>query len=146
LVFELIFSLALVAILAWWYSLHIRYFLLRLRAKGWPTAAATLQRGAMGRIPVGEGGWIPAAFLGYSFLVVGMRYAGFFVLLGSEDAAGAMLRNLPGQVIHVHYKPSDPNVSLLLQFDDPRFSGVKATQNPDSLSNCPSFDLQDAMR
>jgi hypothetical protein len=63
-IFDWTFLLTLLPILVYWYIVQIRYVLRRYRAKRWPIVNAALQKGAVGRIPVGKGGSIPAAFIG----------------------------------------------------------------------------------
>ena len=138
--------LTLLSVLVWWYVVQLRYFLRRYRSKGWPILTATLQKGAVGRIPRGKGASVPAAFMGYAYIVQGVRYAGFFALYGEDRKVHRVHDGLPGAEIQVRYRPSDPNVSLLMNYTDPRFDGLAATQNPDMLSASPAFDLQDSVR
>jgi hypothetical protein len=144
--FGLVIFLILLTVLASWYSRQLRYFLRLHRAKRWPVVAATLQKGAIGRVPVGKGASVPAAFLGYAYIVQGVRCAGFCALYGDDAKVRRLHDDLPGEEIQVRCDPSDPNVSFLKDYDDPRFDGLRATQNPDWLSRCPEFNLQDAVR
>lgn len=144
--FDLVFLLVLFSVLIWWYSVQFRFYFRRYEAKRWPIVVATLQKGAMGSFYVGKGASAPAAFIGYSYMVEGVRYAGFFAVYGDAAKARALLNDLPGHEIQIRYDPSDPNLSFLSESNDPRFDGLTATQNPDRLSNCPIFDLQDVSR
>jgi hypothetical protein len=143
---DLVFSLVLLSVLVWWYSIQFRYYFRRYRAKRWPIIVATLQKGAMGGISVGKGASIPAAVIGYSYMVEGVRYAGFFAPYGDVVKAQTLLNDLQSHEIQIRYNPSDLKFSFLSEFNDPRFQGLTATQNPARLSNCPAFDLQDALR
>jgi hypothetical protein len=144
--FGWIFFLILFSVLVWWYTVQLRFYLLRYRSKRWPVVTATLQKGAVGRIASGKGGWVPAAFMGYAYVVQGARYAGYFALCGDESKIRALQTALTGGEVQVRYDPSDPNVSLLVDYVDSRFDGLTATQNPDLLNKSPAFDLQDAAR
>jgi hypothetical protein len=144
--FELIFFLALLLILGAWYFVQIRHFVLRFRSKRWPIVNATVQRGCVGKISVGKGGSIPAAFLGYAYLVQGVRYVGLFAVCGDDPKVRKLNEGLPGCTIQVRYDPSSPDRSFLVNESDPRFEELTASQNPDRLEQSPSFDLQDAIR
>jgi hypothetical protein len=144
--FKLMFFLALLLILAAWYFIQIRHFVRRSRSKRWPIVDATVQRGCVGKISVGKGGSIPAAFLGYAYLVQGVRYAGLFAICGDDTEVRKLNEGLAGCSIQIRYNPSSPSVSFLVDESDPRFDGLTETQNPDRLGQSPSFDLQDAIR
>ncbi len=134
------------ALLVWILSIEIPYLLKYLRRKNWPSANATIQKGAIGRISRGRGAFIPACFIGYTFKVQEERYAGYFVLVGNEEALEKLNKNLSGGSLQIRYDPSDPNVSLLLDYHDFLFAGLTASQDPAWLSQAPSFDLQDLIR
>jgi hypothetical protein len=141
-----IYVAALSAILAWYLSVHIRYALKYRARKSWPGAEAIIQRGTIGLINRGRNCIVPASFIGYAFKVQGERYAGYFVLLGQESTLQILNQKLTGALLQVRYDPSDPNVSLLLDYKDFRFEGLTASQDPDWLNQAPTFDLQDAIR
>ena len=125
----------------------IRYLLERYRSNRWPTATATVQVGAPGKVYRGRyKGTVSANFVGYAYNVEGARYAGFFVLCGDETQVQAVADRLVGSTLQVRYDPAHPDTSFLLDYDDFRFQGLKASQNPDWLEQSPAFDLQDAMR
>ena len=75
-----------------------------------------------------------------------MRYGGFFALYGDEIHVSEMSGRLAGGSILIRYDPSDPGVSYLADYNDPRFDGLTATQNPEWLDQSPVFDLQDVIR
>jgi hypothetical protein len=134
------------ALLVWILSIQIPYLLKYLRRKNWPSGNATIQKGAMGRISRGRGGFIPACFIGYTFKVQGERYAAYFVLVGNEEALEKVNKGLSGGSLQIRYDPSDPNISLLVDYDDFRFAGLRASQDPDWLRQAPAFNLQDVIR
>ena len=138
--------LVLFSVLVWWYIVQIRHLVWRYRSKRWPSLPATLQKGAIGRISFGKGASAPATFMGYAYLVQGVRYAGFFALYGDDSKVRRLHDGLAGGAIQIRYNPSDPNVSLLVDYTDQRFDGLAATQNPEWLDQSPPFDLQDAVR
>lgn len=133
------------AVLIWYLSVQIPYLLKYLRRKNWPSADATIQRGAMGRVRQGKS-TIPACFIGYAFKVEGVRYGAYFVLVGKEDILQKVSKDLAGSSVQVRYDPSNPNTSLLVDYKDFRFAGLSASQDPDWLNQAPAFDLQDAIR
>jgi hypothetical protein len=71
--FELGFSLVLLLILGAWYFVQIRHLLRCFRSKRWPAVDATLQKGSIGKIALGKGASVPAAFVGYAYTVQGIR-------------------------------------------------------------------------
>jgi hypothetical protein len=124
----------------------IRYFWQWSQRKRYPIANANIQKGAVGTVSFGKGGSFPAAYMGYAFVVEGIRYAGLFVLYGGESAVQQTYEGLDGEHIDIYYKPSDPNISFLADSKDSRFRGLAVTQDPGVVNQGPSFDLQDAMR
>jgi hypothetical protein len=144
--FELVFLLILFSILGWWYFVQLRYLIRLYRSRSWPTADARIQKGAIGGISFGKGASAPASFMGYAYVIQGKRYAGFFALYGDEVHVQDVQDSLPGTPLQIRYNPSDPNISCLLDFNDVRFAGLTATQNPEWLDQAPAFDLQDAIR
>lgn len=88
---------------------------------------------------------MPVVFIGYSFKVKGVRYAGYFVVFGNEASVHDLNRRLPGTTLQVRYDPSDPNTSFLANYSDARFGGFVASQNPRFLAKAPPFDLGDAI-
>jgi len=143
--FEWASLLILLCLLGWWYFIQIRFRVRRHRSKRWPTVDAALQKGAVGRISSGRAS-CPATFIGYAYLVKGVRYAGFFALYGDESHVSEMGGLLAGGSIQIRYDPSDPGVSYLADYNDRRFGGLTATQNPEWLDQSPAFDLQDVIR
>lgn len=135
---ELILGIAIVAC--------CYYFVVRRRRKQWPVASAVIQKGAIGQLDLAEAGSFSAAFMGYSFKVNGLRYAGHFVLfVNNDERVRDVHRRLPGAHLQVRYDPHDPNTSFLVNYDDPRFEGLAASQDSVLLANAPAFDLRDAI-
>jgi hypothetical protein len=133
-------------ILVWYLSVQIPYLLRYLRRKNWPSADAIVQKGTIAVISLGRNSAIPACFMGYAFKVQGERYGAYFVVVGNKDALQKIHESLAGAPLQIRYNPSDPNVSLLADYKDFRFEGLKASQDPDWLNQAPTFDLQDAIR
>jgi hypothetical protein len=133
-------------ILVWYLSFRIPYLLKYCRRKSWPTADAAIQKGTLGLISHGKYGSVPACFMGYVFKVQGERYGAYFVLVGNKDTLQKIHESLAGEPLQIRYNPSDPNVSLLVDYKDLRFEGLKASQDPDWLNQAPTIDLQDAIR
>jgi hypothetical protein len=138
------YPLALLA-LGLWAFFQIRYLIGRYRRKRWPILDATMQKGAVGRVVI-ERASIPASFVGYSYTVQQVRYAGCFALCGGETQVRRLHDSLAGTSIRIRYDPLDPNTSFLVDYHDSRFDGLTATQSPDKLNQAPAFDLQDAIR
>ena len=144
--FEWLFLLILFLVLSCWYFVRIRFLLRRYRSKSWPTVEATLQKRAVGRISFGTRASSSATFVEYAYIVQGVRYAGFFALYDHDSHVRKLSERLSGDTVQIRYKPSDPNVSFLVDCNDSRFEGLAATQNPEWLEQSPAFDLQDAVR
>lgn len=138
--------LILFLVLSCWYFVRIRFLLRRYRSKSWPAVEATLEKGVVGRISFGTGASSPATFVRYTYLVQGVRYAGFFALYDDDSHVRKLSDGLSGDTVQIRYKPSDPNISFLVDCNDSRFEGLAATQNPEWLEQSPAFDLQDAVR
>jgi hypothetical protein len=133
------------AILIWYLSVHIPYLLKYWRRKNWPSADAMIQKGTMGSVAQGRSA-VPACFIGYAFKVEGLRYGAYFVLVGKADFLEKVNKELTGASLQVRYDPSNPTSSLLIDYKDFRFAGLRASQDPDWLNQAPAFDLQDAIR
>jgi hypothetical protein len=144
--FDWIFLLAMMFVLGWWYFVQAVYFVRRLRSRRWPTADATIQKGALGGVSVGRGASVPASFMGYAFVVNNVRYAGLFAVCGDQPFLHRLSQSICGQTIQIRYNPSDPNMSFLVDYYDPRFGGKVATQNPERLESAPPFDIQDTIQ
>ena len=144
--FEWIVRLALLLVLLWWCCIQIRYFWRRCTSRGWPTTTATLQKGANGPVSVGRGAAVHAAFIGYGFVVEGVRRAGIFVLYGGADAVRAVQEKLAGASVDIRYDPSNPDISYLVDLHDSLFEGLEATQNPEWVSQAPEFHIKDTTR
>jgi hypothetical protein len=144
--FDLIWLGIMFCLMAWWVASESRYLLRRFFSRRWPTAEAMVQRGARGRISTGKGSSVAASFLGYTFVINQERHAGIFALPGPEESLKAVEDDLLGKTINVRYKPTDRNVSFVVDLYDSRFRGLRATQDPEFLSQAPEFHLKDAMQ
>jgi hypothetical protein len=143
--FSLLLLLFSFGLLAWWYFTQGQHFVRQYTSRNWPSVEAVLQRGAIGPVTLGKVA-VNGCFLGYSFQVAGMRYAGFFVIFCDQDKSRQLQKELPGATVQVRYKQSDPNISYLADRQDPRFGWQGASQNPEYLNQAPAFDLEDAVR
>jgi hypothetical protein len=145
--FEFFVDLLLLCFMGWWFSIPIRYWILRHRSRNWVAVEATIQRGGIASVSFKSGVEAPVLFLGYAFTLEGHRYARFLAIYGVKREQLLPLQNsLPGQSISVLYNPSNPDESLLERYDDPRFAGTKATQNPLWLRQAPTFSLRESLR
>ncbi len=124
----------------------IRYLVRRYKSRLWPLIDATIQKGAVGVVSAGRGGTAPAAFIGYAYIVGGVRYANYFVLIGDSEHVQRLQDNLAGSQLKIRYNPADPNISFLDDYYDARFEGLSARQSPEWMDQAPAFDLQDAIR
>ena len=140
--FDLILSLFLLA----WFFFLIRYLVRRHRSRLWPLMEATIQKGATGAVSAGRGATAHAAFIGYAYIVGGVRYANYFVLIGDSEHVQRLQDNLAGSNLKIRYNPADPNISFLEDYYDPCFEGLTARQSPEWMNQAPAFDLQDAIR
>ncbi len=135
----------LFALLMWVLWIYIPYGLRYFRRKNWPSADAAIQSSTIGKIS-SKNSCLPACFVGYGFKVQEERFGGYFVLTGKEDSLEELRKNLRGISLQVRYDPSDPNISLLSDYRDTRFAGLKASQDPRWLNQAPPPDLEDALR
>jgi hypothetical protein len=133
-------------ILLWYVAARIPYGWRYLRRKNWPSANAVIQNFTSGAINRGRNCIVPACFVGYAFEVQEKRFGGYFVLIGKESTLQESRKNLKGSSVQIRYEPSDPDISLLVDYKDSRFEGLMASQDPDWLNQAPAFDLQDALR
>lgn len=140
------FRLFLLLVLAVPCFFAIRYAVRRYKSRLWPRVDATIQKGAVGAVSGGRGATAPAAFIGYAYIVGGIRYASHFVLIGESERVQKLLENLAGSKLQVRYNPNDPNISFLVDYYDTRFDGLTARQSPEWMDQAPAFDLQDAIR
>jgi len=138
----------LATMLASYCILLIRYLVMRYRRLRWPIADAVIQKGPIATIYIARNASRLAVFLGYSYKVKGVRYAGYFGIYAAYDTEATVRTlhdRLPGAPLQVRYCPSDPNVSVLADYKDSRFEGLRAFQNPGLLRQAPAFDLQDTI-
>jgi hypothetical protein len=141
-------TLVLLSILIWWYFARSRHLWRRFSSRRWPTVTATIQQGSVGPISFGRGVTVPAAFLGYGFVVEGIRRAGIFAIYGTQDdkILRRLQEKLAGGSVEIRYDPSDVGLSYLVDLHDSRFEGLTVTQNPESLSQAPEFHIGDIVR
>jgi hypothetical protein len=86
--------------------------------------------------------WHAASFLGYEYLVEGVRYTGFFVLYGDKELVGQLNESLAGKSIQIRYDPTDLGSSFLASDFNPLFKGLSADQDPDLLRQGLPFDIK----
>jgi Protein of unknown function (DUF3592) len=144
--FEWILLVVLLAGMGWWYSVQIRHYLKRQSSRRWPTANATIRKGAVVRVSGNRGSWAYGSFLKYAFEVQDEGYAGLFALIGDEEHAVALQDRLADASLTVRYNPRDPNISFVADPYDSRFEGLTATQNPIWLDQAPPFQITNAIR
>jgi len=78
------------------------------------------------------------SLFGYSYLVNGERYAGFFAFAPHNmEEASLLQRKLEGQPITIRYNPARPSISVLA---DRQIEGLRAMQTPQWVR--PGTDLQ----
>ena len=136
----------LLPVVLWVLFIQFRYMARQFRSVSWPVVNATVQKGPIGFVPIGQGEGTPACFIGYIFSVNGSTYAGMFALYGRRDKVENVHKSFPSGPIRVQYDPANPSISCLADLRDPRFDSLVPTQNPAHLSNAPLFDLQDLIR
>ncbi len=86
--------------MGWWFSVPIRYWILRHRSRSWLAVEATIQGGAIASVSFLFGVQAPVLFLGYAFTLEGHRYAGFLAIYGVKREQLLPLQNSwPGQSI-----------------------------------------------
>jgi hypothetical protein len=115
-------------------SLNLYHFVRTMHANDWPGATATVTRDFVGQTRSG-----PVSFFQYRFTVEGKSFSGRFVVdpaprrgwqWFATTNAEALLEKLDGLPVQIKYKPSNPKISLLADYYDPRFDGGLASQNP----------------
>jgi hypothetical protein len=115
-------------------SVNLRHFIRTMFTNDWPRATATISRDF-----IGQGRVAPVSFFRYRFTVDGKDFSGRFVVdLASKGApwlnttkyTEALMQKLDGLPVQIKYKPSNPKISLLADYYDPRFDGGLASQNP----------------
>ena len=136
----------LIPVVGWVVFTQFRYMAQQYRSVGWPIVNATMQKGPIGFVRIGEGEGTPACFIGYIFSLSGSTYTGMFALYGSRDNVERIHKSFSSGQIRVQYDPANPSVSCLVDLRDPRFGSLVPTQNPAHLSKATSFDLQDFIR
>lgn len=144
--FQWLVLLLLLASLGWWGFVQLRGLFKRFSSRRWPTAEATVQKGAVGRVSGVRGSWTYGSFFGYAFAVQGVSYMGLFLVVGDQEQVSALQNVLVGMPLSVRYKPSDPSVSVVEDLYDPRFRGLNATQDPEWLKQAPTFSIGDVLR
>ena len=107
-------------------AFQVRYYARRIVSWDWPKATATVKQGFAGTILKTVG----AGFFQYVFTVEGVEYWGRFILPDNRNHVEKLQLKLDGRPLLVKFRPSNPRVSLLADFNDPLFEGLVATQNP----------------
>jgi hypothetical protein len=115
-------------------SVNLHHFFRTMFTNHWPRALATISRDYIGQGRMGS-----VSFFRYRFTVDGKDFCGRFVVdpaarrgwqWFATTNAEALLKKLNGLTVQVKYKPSNPKISLLADYYDPRFDGGLASQNP----------------
>jgi hypothetical protein len=115
-------------------SVNLRHFFRTMFTNDWPRATATISRDFMGQVHMR-----PVSFFRYRFTVDGKEFCGRFVVdlaskgwpwLNTTKHTEALEQKLDGLTVQIKYRPSNPKVSLLADYYDPRFDGGLASQNP----------------
>jgi Protein of unknown function (DUF3592) len=125
---------------------QLRHLFKRFSSRSWPTADASIQKGAVGRVSSVRGSWTYGSFFGYAFTVQGISYTGLFVIIGDEEEVSPLQNSPAGMFLLVRYDPSDPSVSFVADLHDPRFRGHSASQDLDWLKQAPVFSIGDILR
>jgi hypothetical protein len=106
-----LFWIALVA--AWFLIKRFPGWLRSARARGWPVADGRIET-----VNVKEFGQQALGELGYSYVVEGDRYSGYFSWqFGEEQQAWDYVTPLRSQPVLVRYKEGNPDVSALRPAD-----------------------------
>ncbi len=124
-----------------WLFWQLRFLFRRYRSYKWPSVPAIIQKGSMTTIVIGREK-SHASFLGYEYLVEGVRYTGFFALYGDKELVGQLNESLAGKAIQIRYDPADLGSSFLASDFNPLFKGLSAEQSPDLLRQAPPFDFK----
>jgi hypothetical protein len=111
---NLAFILFWVALVAVWFLINrLPGWLRSLRARGWPLADGRIET-----VNVKEFGQQALGELGYSHLVEGNRYSGYFSWqFGDEQQAWDYVTGLKGRPVAVRYMRKNPDVSALRNAD-----------------------------
>jgi hypothetical protein len=111
---NLAFILFWVALVAVWFLINrLPGWLRSLRARGWPLADGRIET-----VNVKEFGQQALGELGYSYLVEGNRYSGYFSWqFGGEQQAWDYVTGLKGRPVAVRYMRKNPDVSALRNAD-----------------------------
>jgi len=134
-------GLVLFLFLSAWLFWQLRFLFRHYRSCKWPSVPATLQKGSLGTVTIGRS-WHAASFLGYEYLVEGVRYTGFFVLYGDKELVRQLNESLAGEPIQIRYDPADLGSSFLASDYNPLFKGLSAKQDPSLLRQAPPFDFK----
>ena len=97
----------------WFFVTRVPEWIRSLRAAAWP-----MSQGTIDIAEVKTFGDQAVAELGYSYVVRGERYAGYYSRqFADEQHAWDYLKGLTGQLVVVRYKDTDPNASALRACD-----------------------------
>jgi hypothetical protein len=145
----LIFLIPFMLLAIWGIFPSLRQLFRALLSRRWPIAQATMDSATFGQLQSGKFNAPYVAAIAYSFSIDGHPYLGMFVLQGRSDAEieiKTAARALMGGTVAVRYAPTNPKISLLCNFSDPRFGRLRVTQAPWTLKIAPNPTLGDALR
>jgi hypothetical protein len=111
----------------WFFANRIPGLLRSVRAGSWPAVPGKIETAK-----VSEFGQQALGELGYSYLVEGERFSGYFTWnFGNEQEAWDYVNRLQGRNVVVRYKPKRPDISVLKVSDqleaDIKGSGIVRT-------------------
>lgn len=115
--FRAVLTLLPLVLLICAYFPFFRYRLRKLQGRKWPTVVGMIQRGEVRRGgPTRFQALVYRSVLGYSYIVNGLRYAGFVVIIGkNQDDAEALQKQCEGKSVTVKYDPQNPDSSFLVE-------------------------------
>lgn len=107
----------------------LRYRLRKWRSRNWPAVLGSVQRGHVRRGgPTRFQAFAYRSILGYSYLVNGSAYLGFFVIIARDQKAAENLQTqCNGKSVTVKYDPQNPGISVLVESE---LLGRSLLQNP----------------
>ena len=111
---DLAFAAAFVVLVTGWFFLkRLPGWMRSARAANWPSTDGTIETAN-----VKVFGEQALAELGYSYLVEGTRYSGYYSQqFGDQQQAWDYLRGLQGRSVILRHKPSNPEISALRTAD-----------------------------
>src|SRR3974390_1249368 len=121
---DLVAALAFAMVVASWFFLkRLPGWIRALRAEGWPTTEGRIETTA-----VKSFGEQALAELGYSYVVEGERYSGYYSQqFADEQCAWDYLKTLQGQSVVVRFERPRPEVSVLRTADQQSFVNLRGS-------------------